>query len=109
MYNPQTDVIAPMDEAIEALENGRYDEALMHLNMARTRASRVMVASDHLLAPSQDGTVTLCNKVTRFEVIDHGNPDGARCFTTHTIKGGELMIQDQGRTAKVSIRSGQTD
>lgn len=109
MYNAQTDVIAPMDQAIEALEKGLYDEALLHLNMARTRVSRVMVASDHLLAPSMDGMITLCDNVTRFEVIDYGNKEGARCFTTHTIQGGELQIQDQGRTAKLFIRSGESE
>lgn len=108
MYNPQTDVIAPMDQAIEALEKGLHEEALLHLNMARTRAYSVMVASDHLLAPQLDGTVTLCDNVTRFEVIDYGNAEGARCFTTHTIKGGELQIQDKGRTAKLFIRSGES-
>lgn len=105
MYNAQTDVLGPLDLAYEAVENGNMDEALLHLGMARARASRVMASSCDLLAPELAGTIHFPSKVTRFEVIDHGRTDGARCFVTNTAEGGEISIQDNGRTAKLFIKS----
>lgn len=106
MYNAQTDVIGPLDLAREALEKGLNDEALMHLGIARARASRVMVSSTELLSPEFNGAIFFPEKVTRFEVIDYGREDGARCFVTSTAKGGEISLQDDGRTAKLFINSG---
>lgn len=105
MYNAQADVAGSLDLGIEALENGRYDEALLHLNMAKVRLSRVMTSSTDLLAPDREGAIHFPLKVTRFEVIDHGRTDGARCFVTSTAEGGEISMQDNGRTAKLFLKS----
>lgn len=105
MYNAQTDASGPLDLGIEALENGRYDEALLHLNMAKARLSRVMASSTELLAPDMEGTILFPEKVTRFEVIDHGRSDGARCFVTTTALGGQISMQDNGKTAKLYLKS----
>lgn len=105
MYNPETDVLGPMDLAIEAVEKGLMDEALLHLGMARARMGRIMMSSCELMTPFHQGTVFIPDTVTRFEVIDDGRKNDARCFVTNTASGGELSIQDGGRTAKLLLKS----
>lgn len=105
MYNAKTDVLGPLDLAYEALEKGLVDEALLHLGKARMRARGVMISSNQLIAPERDGSIIFPPTVNRFEVIDHGREESARCFVTMTATGGEVSIQDEGRTAKLFLKS----
>jgi hypothetical protein len=99
MTLPQNNIIGPIELARNCIENGRNDEALVHLDMACNRLSKVMISEDQ-------SNIFFPDKVNRFEVIDHGLTNGLpRCFVTNTAKGGEISIQDSGRTVKLFLVS----
>lgn len=99
------DVMGPLSLGIEALENGRTDEALLHLGVARARLSHVAPTEGMLLVSDGTKEIVFPESVNHFEVIDHGRTENCCCFVTMTAQGGEISLQDDGKTAKLFLKS----
>jgi len=97
--------ITALDEAIDCVENGRSDEALLHLNMLRRVLSKNCIDAGIFHLTHEDKSVTLPGMTNRIEVIDHGLKENCRQVITYSASGGTLELQDGGRTAKLFIRS----
>lgn len=99
-----TDVQTPLRSAQDALENGFYDEAMLSLGIAQARLSRLQPDLGLVIAPEVDGRILFPDTFTRFEVIDYTRKEEARCFVNSNVVGGEIAIQDNGRTAKLFLQ-----
>jgi len=92
--------------ALELHQSGDYSESQEVLECAIEAIQSLSPMPGVLHIPQDITQVYLPESINRCETIHH-EPDNinARKYVTHSAKGIELSIQDQGRTAKLFIGS----